>query len=653
MCHDQSQAPAASVTPATVTATSAPTSSNKTKEIPVDTMKALVKHYESQAIHGQTRTFPITILLGAERVLHRVWQEHQTSSHTPLGLHEILVHRFYDATGNTNPLAQAALDTKGKQKITLDADGAPTLATNEDSVWSPKGLLSILDALDAIQWAWVLIQLGHEVSIVEYLQWWRQLFRSKSSRLEQIKAYWLDAGWKMALELRQGVPFETAAQAIMSDQYSVQAALARDPPAAPKNKPQPPKQTHAMQTTWNQPRNQYQGQKRPQWETRGQPWKKYDQGNYKQDQHKPEKPSNPPDRKLNTSKDDIILLSVFDGIGCARVALEGLRNKFSGTIHYFSWEIDKECCDLTSQHWEVHRRGAFLDENFDQLMQEITKLDPHQQMLALICAGPPCPDYSRILEGTSSSVIPHRRADIHHFEERLQCNATVFDASCFGRVSRPRVWWSDIRWDDEKTISEILGQNISWSKHFGTKKIHAPQTPTEVHLPPQWQAPKCWQQGEVLHCLTTPAPDDGGRPAPRSCKGKLSSSTHARWVAASRQFAPWHYEDNNVFTSPTGEGVTAPIETKESLHELPVGYTAKFSERTRRKMVANGWHIGVARLLIAIILTQLLGQAATTTAPSIEPGRHAVHEGPMAAGTPYTWTTQATLDTKLCAGTVP
>jgi hypothetical protein len=101
-------------------------------------------------------------------------------------LPEILVLRHFDASGGTNSLAISS--TEDQQK------------------WSPKGVLSLLDALDAVMWCWLLIRIGKEPHILEYIQWWRQLVRGKSAKLEQIKSYWVDCGWKLALELRPQLP---------------------------------------------------------------------------------------------------------------------------------------------------------------------------------------------------------------------------------------------------------------------------------------------------------------------------------------------------------------------------------------------------------------------------------------------------------------
>lgn len=201
------------------------------------------------------------------------------------------------------------------------------------------------------------------------------------------------------------------------------------------------------------------------------------------------------------------------------------------------------------------------------------------------------------------NVVPHRRADISHFETRLHCGAVIFDAVNFKRISRPRVWWTDVDWNDP-SVHKVLGSDIRWVKHFGTNKIVCPQPTTAVHIPDGWQAPACWSKGTALHCLTTPAPNDEGRAAPRSMKGRMSSAVHNRWVASGRAYAPWHFEDDHVMLAPNKELCTPPIETKETVHHLPVGFTAGYPDRTRHRMVANSWHVGVARLLLWLLLLQ-------------------------------------------------
>jgi len=84
------------------------------------------------------------MLLGCEQIIARMWWEMQHNMHTPIAmqLHE-LASRVFDAAGNPNPLAQ-------------DPDRTQ---------WSPKGVLSLLDALEAIEWALTLVRMSTEAAV--------------------------------------------------------------------------------------------------------------------------------------------------------------------------------------------------------------------------------------------------------------------------------------------------------------------------------------------------------------------------------------------------------------------------------------------------------------------------------------------------------
>ena len=302
-----------------------------------------------------------------------------------------------------------------------------------------------------------------------------------------------------------------------------------------------------------------------------------------------------------------------------------------------AWEIDPGCVHITEKYFTMHHRGDFTTEDFADLSNLLEQLDPNCACAIVVCAGPPCVDFSDIkgdagqgmngAEGIKfvklvewlkelkkhikqrpllrliENVLPHRRGDIVHFEEALDCQAVIFDAAEFGLISRPRVWWSDIWWDGPR-IAELLGGDPSWSRHFGTWKVQCPQKTTEPFIPSGWQPPECWTDKQLMPCLTTPAPTDAGRDAPRSSKGKISSMVHSRWIADNRQFAPWHYKEKYMLKDPQGRLQLPPAETKESLHEIPVGYTEGAPTKLRHKWIANSWHVGVARLLLLLLLLQ-------------------------------------------------
>ena len=92
----------------------------------------------------------------------------------------------------------------------------------------------------------------------------------------------------------------------------------------------------------------------------------------------------------------MILLSVFDGIGCAKMALDIITARTNyELLGYLAWEIDQDCVELTTRaHGAVHP-GDFLKDSVEDVAQLISTWDPNEEAITLLCAGPPCPDYSR------------------------------------------------------------------------------------------------------------------------------------------------------------------------------------------------------------------------------------------------------------------
>lgn len=132
-----------------------------------------------------------------------MWHEtHVTKMFTPLQLHEIMEIRHYDAAGNVNALNQAQMRPQNRLSIDLEA---ASFVVEDEGHWTPKGVISMLDAFDSVLWCWTLVQLGHELHIAEYMDWWKMLVRGKAQRLEQLKQHWTDMSWRACLAMRQGV----------------------------------------------------------------------------------------------------------------------------------------------------------------------------------------------------------------------------------------------------------------------------------------------------------------------------------------------------------------------------------------------------------------------------------------------------------------
>eukprot|EP00438_Fugacium_kawagutii_P005919 Skav229269 [mRNA] locus=scaffold952:184886:185455:- [translate_table: standard] len=137
--------------------------------------------------------------------------------------------RCFDSCGQLNSLSPQFKTKSPHQRLTLDKDNQ-TLLLEDDAPWSPKGIMSIIDSLTAIKFCWILVGLGHEMDIEAYITWWIHLFRSKMGKIEELKLYWIEASWKMALEMRQHGDFAICSCNVMEDTASLQSALLKDQP---------------------------------------------------------------------------------------------------------------------------------------------------------------------------------------------------------------------------------------------------------------------------------------------------------------------------------------------------------------------------------------------------------------------------------------
>ena len=187
------------------------------------------------------------------------------------------------------------------------------------------------------------------------------------------------------------------------------------------------------------------------------------------------------------------------------------------------------------------------------------------------------------------------------------------DAADFGLIGRPRMWWSRLEWKQFQ-VNPINGSHLRWGKHHGYPRLYieAPLDSIEdMYLDGFCFHPKIIQQVCRLPCLTTPAPDDSGRSAPKKSKQRLDQETRNRWLSANRQYAPWHYQEHALMTSPSGDIVTPPIQVKEQLHHLEYDFTwhPSADDRARHRMLGNSWHKGVVKFLLLFLL-----QCSQTTA---------------------------------------
>eukprot|EP00435_Cladocopium_sp_Y103_P030116 s227_g7.t1 len=303
--------------------------------------------------------------------------------------------------------------------------------------------------------------------------------------------------------------------------------------------------------------------------------------------------------------------------------------------------MDQACCDIVSHHFpNVMHRGDVESETAEAIAAAVNQLDPHHEARVLCAAAPPCPDFSVVASSAQGRNGPEGRKfdvyctlveklepllqkrqvlhlcenvicsdpkDAEHFSARLHAQPIVADAADFGLINRPRLFWTRIAWT-EPNKSPCTNQPLRWSKvnKMPRLQLDVPyQEECELQLPPNMFLHRSVSSHtKRIPCFTTPAPTEDGRPPPKRQRGRVDSEVRERWLADSRQFAPWQYQTHALLHHTDGSTRNLTPCVKEQLHQYPRGYTAvcNADDRARHRMVANSWHVGVVKFLLLLML---------------------------------------------------
>ena len=199
------------------------------KTWPQGEYQRLIQQYHDNS--GKTRHFPEKTVLGADKILVRMWHEHHKSkNYTAVTLGEIITNRTFTALGTVNSTVKK---DKLNKTLTIDTSNN-TLIQQEQKDWDPQTSMMILDALDAIQWAWILIQLGSENEVTSYIERFKTLTRRNAHRLPNIKALWDTFAWEIAVHMRTSTPFGKITTDLLADPVQLADILSQPLPKKQK-----------------------------------------------------------------------------------------------------------------------------------------------------------------------------------------------------------------------------------------------------------------------------------------------------------------------------------------------------------------------------------------------------------------------------------
>ena len=217
-------------------------------------------------------------------------------------------------------------------------------------------------------------------------------------------------------------------------------------------------------------------------------------------------------------------------------------------------------------------------------------------------------------EHLTENVRMQDHSEIAYFSERLKCTPILLDSADLGLVNRPRLWWTRINWSQVR-INPITKRPMRWTKVDKLFRLHLDVDYTDASSIDTGDLqfhPSIVQHQTRIPCFTTPAPTSEGRSAPRSLRGKIHPEVKQRWLQDNRQYAPWCYEECALLRDGEGHLHAIPASVKEQLHGYPKEYTKVkgVTEQSRHRLMANSWHLQVAKFLLVL----LLQNACSTTA---------------------------------------
>tara|TARA_R110002110_G_scaffold200695_1_gene411428 strand:- start:20830 stop:21735 length:906 start_codon:yes stop_codon:yes gene_type:complete len=266
------------------------------------------------------------------------------------------------------------------------------------------------------------------------------------------------------------------------------------------------------------------------------------------------------------------ILSVFDGISCARLALDRIGVQYH---NYYSSEVDRWCLEIANKHYP---------DNIQ--LGDITKIDGKKlSNIELLVGGSPCQGFSLI--GEQLNFDDERSSLIFHFFRLLEeCKPKYFllenvkmkpecrdyisnrlgvqpieiNSSLVSGQNRRRLYWTNIPNITQPADLEIEGNSIFEDDKYEMATVRK----AKGDLPRRVVSPN----GNKLGCLTASyfkGANGDGRPAKATIFGEYS------------------HTDLTMLT---------PKEC-ERLQTIPDDYTIGVSKTQRYKMIGNSFTVDV------------------------------------------------------------
>ena len=291
--------------------------------------------------------------------------------------------------------------------------------------------------------------------------------------------------------------------------------------------------------------------------------------------------------------DGITVLSLFDGMSCGRLALDRVGIKVK---NYFASEIDKHAIKVTQHNYpDTIQLGDINKIN----LEELPKID-------LLCGGSPCQGFSlagkqlnfedsrsklffkfveilEFLKEKNSELkfllenVPMRKEYENEISRVLNIDAICINSNLVSAQDRKRLYWTNINFEIPKDKGILLKDVVGFESSVPQKN----ETIEEI---------KKFTKREFQVSISK-----NGRIRPHRFDVKKSGiseigtivNPNDKCVTIIASHTPKTYKNNPFQIHELTRNEC------EIIQNVPINYTKVVSEKQAKKMLGNGWTVGI------------------------------------------------------------
>ena len=330
----------------------------------------------------------------------------------------------------------------------------------------------------------------------------------------------------------------------------------------------------------------------------------------------------------------VLVVSLFDGIGSLRVALDVLGVNVCG---YVSIEQDQSCRRVLDSFFPSALHLEKVENVSHREVREWATLFSRTRMV-LVGGGPPCQGVSGLnasrrgaIEDSRSNLVSHfprivslvrehfpwcnvyslcesvfsmSEEDRAIYTKNLNVLPYVLDAGDVSLARHERLYWFD--WEVHSSEGcKIWNPQSNSLTSYGRIQLESKIIPS-VFLQPGW---KLVSPDKLLPTFTTAQPSAQPREHPAGIDLCSESELH-RWSMDQHKFPPFQYRWKNGLLSTSGEWRLPGIQEREAILGFPRNYTFQAWPKGRRKqdpqgfencrlsLLGNSWSIPVITILL-------------------------------------------------------